>query len=187
MMAWGDWDSLKPTCFRRDWGWFCKILPIVSCDWDCGWHPLQLTSTVSWPDDIRIEFIRNYARSIANSSNCGKFFYGLDATNPAVRTHVHTAVQRAVKDWKYTVLKIDFLYATCLEGNVKFDLSMSRAQAMDLALQTIHHAAGPHTFLIGCGCPLSSGIGFMDAMRVSADTGHSWYVLETICVVVFRN
>jgi len=85
------------------------------------------------------------------------------------------------------VLKIDFLYAACLEGNGIFDLSMSPAQAMDLALQTIRDAAGPHTFLIGCGCPLSSGIGFMDAMRVSADTGHSWYVLETICVVVFRN
>jgi len=55
-------------------------------------------------------------------------------------------------------------------------------QAMDLALQTICDATGPNTFLIGCGCPLSSGIGFVDAMRISADTGHSWYVGNNIFV-----
>jgi hypothetical protein len=119
--------------------------------------------------------IRNDGGVAANSSHCGKFFYGLDATNPAVRAHVHEAVRRAVHDWNFNVLKIDFLYAACLSGNGRYDLSISRAQAMHLALKTIRDAAGPDVFLIGCGCPLASGIGYVDAMRISADTGPTWY------------
>ena len=70
---------------------------------------------------------------------------------------------------------LDFLYASCLEGNGKYDLSMTRAQAMHLAMRTIRQAAGPDVFLIGCGCPIGVGIGYVDGMRVSADTGPSWY------------
>ena len=119
--------------------------------------------------------IRNHAGAVANSSNCGKFFYGLDTTNPRVREYVHHCVQRAVENWGFNVLKIDFLYAACLEGNGKFDLTMSRAEAMDLALRTIRDAAGSDVFLIGCGCPIASAIGSVDAMRISADTGPTWY------------
>jgi hypothetical protein len=119
--------------------------------------------------------IRNNAGIAANSSNCGKFFYGLDATNPSVREYVQNCVSRAVETWGFQVLKIDFLYAACLEGNGKFDLSMSRAEAMDLAMRVIRESAGSDTFLIGCGCPIASAIGFADAMRISADTGPTWY------------
>mmetsp|Transcript_2242 Transcript_2242/g.4788 ORF Transcript_2242/g.4788 Transcript_2242/m.4788 type:complete len:535 (+) Transcript_2242:3-1607(+) len=119
--------------------------------------------------------IKNKKGYPANSSNCGKFFYGLDATNPKVREHVFNSIRKAVKDWGFQVLKIDFLYAACLEGNGKYDMSMTRAEAMHLALQTIREAAGPNVFLIGCGCPMASGIGYIDGMRVSADTGPTWY------------
>ena len=119
--------------------------------------------------------ITNEGGSPANSSNCGKFFYGLDATNPRVREHVFISIRRAVQDWGFRVLKIDFLYAACLKGNGKYDMSMTRAETMHLALKTIREAAGPTVFLIGCGCPIGSGVGYIDGMRVSADTGPTWY------------
>jgi len=45
---------------------------------------------------------------------------------------------------------------------------------MNLALETIREAAKPSTFIIGCGCPIGSGINLMNSMRISADTGHTW-------------
>ncbi|GAX29450.1 hypothetical protein FisN_16Hh109 [Fistulifera solaris] len=175
MTAWGDWDSCKP-------GQFPSSLGVVADDirknqmrpglWLAPFaadkHSVLTKEHPEW-------IIRNNGGLPANSSNCGKFFYGLDATNPAVRRHVHDAIERAVKQWGYSVLKIDFLYAACLEGSGRYDLSMSRAQAMHVAMQTIREAAGSSTFLIGCGCPIASGIGIVDAMRVSADTGPAWY------------
>ena len=131
----------------------------------------QLTSPNRNPEWV----IHNDFGAPANSGNCGKFFYGLDATNPDVHEHVYEAIRRAVEDWKYNVLKIDFLYAACLEGNGKYNLTISRAQAMHMALATIREAAGPNVFLIGCGCPIASGIGYVDGMRISADTGPTWF------------
>jgi alpha-galactosidase len=174
MTAWGDWDSLKPGKFTT--------MENVSRDirsnemrpglWLAPFAAdKHSTLTRKHPDWV----IQNDRGVAANSSNCGKFFYGLDATNPAVREHVFKSIQRAVVDWKFNVLKIDFLYAACLEGNGKYDLSMSRAQAMHVALDTIRQAAGPNTFLIGCGCPLATAVGYVDGMRVSADTGPTWY------------
>eukprot|EP00536_Pseudo-nitzschia_multiseries_P008284 jgi/Psemu1/325132/estExt_fgenesh1_pg.C_2090008 len=174
MTAWGDWDSLKPGKFTT--------MDVVANDIATSRMKPGLWMA-PFTADKHSKIARNHPEWIikndkgypANSSNCGKFFYGLDATNPRVREHVFNSVRKAVKDWGFNVLKIDFLYAACLEGNGKYDMSMTRAEAMHLALQTIREAAGPSVFLIGCGCPMASGIGYIDGMRVSADTGPTWY------------
>ena len=174
MTAWGDWDSLKPKKFTT--------MDVVAGDiassrmkpglwmapFTCDKHSKIAKNHPDW-------IIRNEKGRPANSSNCGKFFYGLDATNPHVREHVFNSIRMAVHEWGFKVLKIDFLYAACLEGNGKYDMSMTRAEAMHLALQTIREAAGSNVFLIGCGCPMATGIGYIDGMRVSADTGPTWY------------
>jgi len=174
MTAWGDWDSLKPKKFTT--------MDVVASDIASSrMRPGLWLAPFTADKHSKIAMchpewiIRNDRGSPANSSNCGKFFYGLDATNPQVREHVFNSIRRAVRDWGFKVLKIDFLYAACLEGNGKYDMSMTRAKAMDLALQTIRKAAGSNVFLIGCGCPMASGIGYIDGMRVSADTGPTWY------------
>ena len=175
MTAWGDWDSVKPKQFPDGMGVVSKNISDKGMRPGLWMAPFAADKHSQLTKDHPDWVIRNDSGGPANSSNCGKFFYGLDATNPEVRSYVHHCVRRAVEDWGFNVLKIDFLYAACLEGNGKYDLSTSRAEAMHLALQTIRDAAGPDTFLIGCGCPISSGVGFVDAMRVSADTGPTWY------------
>ena len=177
MTAWGDWDSLKPGKFKSGMEAVARDIEskgmrpgIWLAPFTADKHA-RVTSPQQHPDWV----IRNDFGAPANSANCGKWFYGLDATNPAVRDHVHEAITRAVQVWGYNVLKIDFLYAACLQGNGKFDLSTTRAQAMHMALDTIRSAAGPNVFLIGCGCPIASAIGFVDGMRISADTGPTWY------------
>lgn len=82
-----------------------------------------------------------------------------------------------MEEWGFEVLKLDFLYASCLSGNGKYDSTMSRAEAMHLGLRTIQAAAknvSGDAFIIGCGCPIGSAVGFVDGMRVSCDTGPTW-------------
>ena len=189
MTAWGDWGSLKPKAFptafaispnptEKDVDACMKSLSdsmrangmkpgIWLAPFAADKHS-KLTKT--HPDWI----IRDNAGRPANSSNCGKFFYGLDVTNPEVREHVFRTIRRAVSVWGFEVLKIDFLYAACLKGNGKYDMSISRAEAMHLALRCIRAGAGSRTFLIGCGCPLGTAVGYIDGMRISADTGPTW-------------
>lgn len=175
MAAWGDWDSLKEEAFPDGLDAVARNISSQGMRPGLWLAPFAADKHSNVARDHPDWIIRNDGGVAANSSYCGKFFYGLDATNPDVRAHVHEAIKRAAHQWKFNVLKIDFLYAACLEGNGRYDLSISRAQAMDIALQTIRDAAGPNVFLIGCGCPIASGIGYVDAMRISADTGPTWY------------
>jgi len=173
MTSWGDWTSLKPGRFVKDGG--MRVLSdairakgmkpgVWLAPFACDKHSTLAKDHPDW-------IIRNDTGRHANSANCGKFFYGLDATNPAVLKHVYDTIRRAVDEWGFDVLKLDFLYASCLAGNGKLDPSMSRAEAMYLGLRTIRAAAGIETFIIGCGCPIGSAVGFVDGMRVSCDTG----------------
>lgn len=178
MTSWGDWASLKPKGFPASSGGMKALaenivqngmIPgIWMAPYACDKNSKLAKEHPDW-------IIRNDEGRIANSSNCGKFFFGLDATNPAVREYAYNSIRMAVHEWGYKVLKLDFLYGACLSGNGKYDLSMSRAETMYLAIQTLRAAAGPDVFIIGCGCPIGPAIGYMDAMRVSADTGPTWY------------
>jgi alpha-galactosidase len=175
MTAWGDWTSLKPGKFLKDGGMKVLADAIRSKGMKPGvWlAPFAADKGSQLAKDHPDWIIKNDLGRFANSSNCGKFFYGLDATNPAVRKHVYDTIRRAVDEWGFEVLKLDFLYASCLAGNGKYDNTMSRAEAMYLGLLTIRTAA-KDAFIIGCGCPIGSAVGFVDGMRVSCDTGPTW-------------
>jgi alpha-galactosidase len=41
-------------------------------------------------------------------------------------------------------------------------------------LEALRRSAGEETFLLGCGCPLGSAIGLVDAMRIGADVAPRW-------------
>ena len=176
MTSWGDWTSLKPGKFVKEGGMRVLADAIRSKGMQPGvWlAPFACDKNSKLAKEHPDWIIRNDMGRYANSANCGKFFYGLDATNPEVRKHVYDTIHRAVHEWGFNVLKLDFLYASCLAGNGKYDITMSRAEAFYLGLRTIREAAGTETFIIGCGCPLGSAIGFADGMRVSCDTGPTW-------------
>ncbi len=112
----------------------------------------------------------------ANSANCGKWFYGLDVTNPDVRKFIYDNIRTVVHDWGFKYIKLDFIYAAALAGSQESfsDRTVTRAQAIQLGFQTIRKAAGDDVFILGCGAPIGSLIGYVDANRVSADAGLSW-------------
>jgi alpha-galactosidase len=82
-------------------------------------------------------------------------------------------VDAAVHTWGYQYLKLDFLYAGALLG-FRHDLTKTGAQALRHALERIRKAAGDKVFLAGCGCPLGSGLGVFDAMRIGPDVALGW-------------
>jgi alpha-galactosidase len=97
----------------------------------------------------------------------------LDITHPEVLDYIRDVIRTCAHDWGYSYLKLDFLYAGALPG-VRYDPTMTRAKALHNALQVIREEAGNEVTLVGCGCPLGSGIGVFDAMRVSPDVARHW-------------
>jgi len=97
----------------------------------------------------------------------------LDLTHPDALGYVRDVIQTAVKDWGYPYLKLDFLYAAALPG-AHYDPTKTRAQILRHALELIRETAGSDAILLGCGCPIGSGIGVFDMMRISADVSPEW-------------
>jgi alpha-galactosidase len=98
----------------------------------------------------------------------------LDVTRPEVLDHIGKLIRTAVRDWKFPFLKLDFLYLPAVKGARLHDPTVTRAQALRKALEQIRKAAGEDAFLLGCGCPLGSGIGVFDAMRIGPDVDSIW-------------
>jgi alpha-galactosidase len=118
--------------------------------------------------------LRNRLRRPVNAGFFnGAFATALDLTHPAAREYVSSMIERAVHQWGYSYLKLDFLYAGALPGR-RSDPTRTRAQVLRDALQSIRQVAGTDTTLLGCGCPLGSAIGLVDAMRIGPDVAVRW-------------
>ncbi|MEA4813267.1 MAG: glycoside hydrolase family 36 protein [Anaerolineaceae bacterium] len=110
----------------------------------------------------------------ANSGFVWNWFgKALDLTNPEAAAYTDEVIRTAVQDWGFKYLKLDFLYAAAIAGRYQ-DPTFTRAQVLRRGLERIREAAGEQTQLLGCGCPLGSGIGLMDYMRISEDVSPEW-------------
>jgi len=97
MTSWGDWSSLKPKGFPENSGGMKGLADSIASNemipgiwmapYACDKNSKLAKEHPDW-------IIRNDQGRIANSANCGKFFYGLDATNPAVRQYAFTCICR---------------------------------------------------------------------------------------------
>lgn len=120
------------------------------------------------------------------------YYYGVDVSLPHYADYLREVIDTYVNDWGFEYLKCDFLFTACLRGAVHHDLSLSRASILKSGMNIIRSVAGPETQIIGCGMPLSAGIGSVDAMRVGPDTGDYWInptagFVRTGCMFGVRN
>ncbi len=140
------------------------------------WLAPFITARTSALSQRRPEWILRGWRGLA--ANAGSTWSvlsrGLDVTHPDVVEHTRRLIRTAIHEFGFRYLKLDFLYAGVLEGR-RHDPTRTRAQAMDAILQVIRAEAGPEVTLLGCGCPVGSGIGLFDAMRIGTDVAPAWH------------
>lgn len=166
--AWGDWatvDKAKfPSLSLYSVVQGIKQANLVPGLWlapfSCDKHSTVAKQHPDW-------ILRDAGGSVSNSANCGKFFYGLDTTHPEVQEHIRASIDVARYVWGFEYLKLDFLYSAALAGAVHWDRTQTGAQILQQAIGVVKEAAGG-AYILGCGAPLGSLIGHVQANRVSA-------------------
>lgn len=105
---------------------------------------------------------------IKGGSNWGGF-YALDIYNPEVREYLRNVFNVIINQWGFRLLKLDFLYAACIESTSFRTRGMIMADAMKF-LRSITQGA----FILGCGVPLASAFGRVDYCRIGCDVSLDW-------------
>jgi alpha-galactosidase len=98
--------------------------------------------------------------------NWRKNIYALDTTHPEAQEHLKNIfLNMRINGIHY--FKIDFLFAGAIPG--KRYLDTTPIEAYNIGMKIIREAAG-EDFVLGCGAPILPSIGYVDGMRISADT-----------------
>lgn len=97
----------------------------------------------------------------------------LDLTVPEALDYACAVIRTAAKEWGYPYLKLDFLYAAALPGRYH-DPTKTRAQVLRQGMEALRGAMGPEVTLLGCGAPLGSCLGLVEAMRIGPDVSGDW-------------
>ncbi len=123
--------------------------------------------------DWFIKDARGRPRSAGWNPMWGGRVYALDPTHPDVQDWLARVFRTIRREWGARFIKIDFCYAAALPG-VRHDPRSTRASALRTGLETIREAVGDDTFILGCGCPLQTAVGLVDAMRIGCDVTPAW-------------
>ena len=94
----------------------------------------------------------------------------LDVRNPEVRTYIGKVLHTVTQDWGFKLLKLDFLYAACMEPHD----GLNRGELMADALDLLRANVAEDTRLLLCGVPLVSAFGRCEYCRVGCDVGLDW-------------
>ncbi len=103
--------------------------------------------------------------------NWGGPFHALDTTHPEMEAWLTETLQR-VRDWGFSFLKLDFLYAAALPGVRHLPVPRERAYREALALAA--EAIGEGAYLLACGAPILASLGLVDGLRIGPDTAPYW-------------
>lgn len=101
----------------------------------------------------------------------GKIF-SLDPSNPHVQSWLENLFYTVTNQWGYDYVKIDFLYFAHEGG--KYFSNVTPAQAYQMGLAAIRNGVGSDKFILGCGAPMGSSIGYVDGMRIGGDIYAAW-------------
>lgn len=169
----GDWFTFKPT-FPEG------VAPLAEQISGAGFTPgLWLAPFIVHPQSQLAQqhpdwLLRDRRGRPVNAGFVwNAFAHGLDLTVPEALEYACRVVDTAAHKWKFPYLKLDFIYAAALPG-VYRNPTLTRAQVLRRGMQALREAAGEQTFLLGCGAPLGSVLGLVDAMRIGADVSGEW-------------
>ncbi|MCL2381473.1 MAG: alpha-galactosidase [Treponema sp.] len=105
-----------------------------------------------------------------------KRYYCLDISRPDVKEYLKDLIDRAIDEWGFRYLKLDFLYAGLFAGAFAEKGAPHEHYERALAILTSRkrNAAGLSVAYLGCGLPLGPSYRHLPLSRTGADTRETW-------------
>ncbi|MDR0623692.1 MAG: alpha-galactosidase, partial [Treponema sp.] len=104
-------------------------------------------------------------------------YYCLDLSRPEVEDYLSSIINRAIDEWGFRYLKLDFLYAGFISGNFACGGSPYEHYhrlCSRLTARTKTAAGELPVAYLGCGVPLGPSYRYFPLSRIGADTREEW-------------
>lgn len=108
-------------------------------------------------------------KPMAGAFNWGGFTYVLDIYVREAADYIRNFFNVILKDWGFDMVKLDFLYSSCIEPRY----NKSRGQIMCESMDFLRECCGDK-LILGCGVPLGPSFGKVDFCRISCDVELSY-------------
>lgn len=96
-------------------------------------------------------------------------FYTLDLENASVRAYLREVFRTVLDDWGFDLVKLDFLYAACIQPIPEKTRGQRMCEAMDFLRELVGEK-----LILGCGVPLGAAFGKVDYCRIGCDVSLDW-------------
>ena len=93
------------------------------------------------------------------------------------RTICSQLARRAVQEWGYDFLTLDFLNWADGGAGATYSGGATSAEAYRAGLAALRAGAGTEAFLSGCGASFQHTAGYVNGMRIGPDVGGNWETL----------
>ena len=165
----GDWLAVDPEKFPRGLSPLVKQIHAAGCDaglWLAPFGAEKRSALVkSHPEWILKD---RSGRKVWGGGNWGGF-YALDIYNDEFRSYLNNVFHTILKDWRFDMVKLDFLYAACLAPPP----DKTRGEVMADAVKILKKQVG-NKKILACGVPLGSVFGKVEYCRIGCDVGLDW-------------
>ena len=103
-------------------------------------------------------------------------YYCLDLSRQDVQDYIKTLIDRAIDEWGFRYLKLDFLYTGLFYGAFagKGAPHEHYEKACKILTERTKNAAGLPVAYLGCGLPLGPSHRYFPLSRIGADTREEW-------------
>lgn len=103
-------------------------------------------------------------------------FYCLDLSRSEVLEYVDGLVERAIEEWGFRFLKLDFLYAGMLDGRFYGGGAAYEhyQRACEILTKRKRAADGSPVAYLGCGLPFGASYPYFPLSRIGSDTRETW-------------
>ncbi len=159
----GDWADPNPAKFPNGMGYISERIHekgYMSGIWLAPFNVQRTSRTYKeHPDWI----IRKNGHPLLGCVGWGGA-YTLDIYNEEAREYIKSFFKVVFDDWKYDMVKLDFLYSQCMYPRY----NKSRGTIMCEAMEFLRECCGDK-LILGCGVPLGAAFGYVDACRISCD------------------
>lgn len=160
----GDWHSIDPVKFPDG------LRPIVDKIHSKGYKAgLWLAPFVA---QFKAQVIKDHPDWILRDKKGKKVYagvawggsYALDFYKPECAAYINGCFDEVFDEWDFDMVKLDFLYAACMEPRD----NKTRGQIMYEAVDFLRECCRDK-LILGCGVPLAPAFGTFDLCRISCD------------------